>query len=167
MAQIEGWQGRFLEDFHVGDVYRCRYGRTVTETENIQFTLLTNNTNQIHFNRQYGERSGFGACLVNSLLTVAIVTGMSVPDVSENGFALGWTDIKLPNPVRPEDTLYSETEVLDVRESKSRPGQGILSVATRGFNQHGEVVVQMQRQIMVWKRDHAPVNDIWPVTSKQ
>jgi itaconyl-CoA hydratase len=157
-----GWQGRFLEDFEPGDVYRCRFGRTVTETENIQFTLLTNNTNQIHFNREYGKRSGFDACLVNSLLTVAIVTGMSVPDVSENGFALGWDEIRLPNPVRPDDTLYSETEVVEVRESRSRPGQGILTVKTRGYNQRGETVVEMQRKIMVWKRDAAPVNDIFP-----
>jgi acyl dehydratase len=86
---VDGWQGRFLEDFKVGDVYRCRFGRTVTEYDNISFTLLTNNTNQIHFNRDYGEKSEFGNCLVNSILTVAIVTGMSVPDISENGFNLG------------------------------------------------------------------------------
>jgi acyl dehydratase len=163
----QGWQGRFLEDFEVGDLYRSRLGRTVTQTENIQFTLLTNNTNQIHFNSQYGERSGFGGCLVNSLLTVAIVTGMSVPDVSENGFALGWTDIRLPNPVHPEDTLYSETEVLEVRESRSRPGQGVVTVATRGYNQRGETVVEMQRTIMVWKRDDAPVIDIFPEVSNK
>ncbi len=159
----QGWQGRFLEDFEVGDVYRCRFGRTVTETENIQFTLLTNNTNQIHFNADYGERSGFGGCLVNSLLTISIVTGMSVPDVSENGVALGWNEIRLPNPVHPGDTLYSETEVINVRESQSRPEQGIVTVATRGYNQRGETVVEMQRTIMVWKQAHAPANDIFPV----
>lgn len=162
MGVVSGWQGRFLEDFQVGDVYRCRYGRTVTEADNIQFSLLTHNTNQIHFNRDYGERTEFGSCLVNSLLTIAIVTGMSVPDVSENGFALGWSDIRLPNPVRPNDTLYSETEVVDVRESRSRPGQGVVTVKTRGFNQRGELVVEMQRTVMVWKRQHAPVNDLFP-----
>ncbi len=162
MALKTGWQGRFLEDFEVGDVYRCRYGRTVTETDNINFTLLTNNTNQIHFNRDYGERSGFGGCLVNSILTIGIVTGMSVPDVSENGFALGWTDIRLPAPVLAGDTLYSETEVVDVRESKSRPEQGVLTVKTRGLNQRGEIVVEFQRTIMVWKRAHAPMNDLFP-----
>jgi acyl dehydratase len=160
---VQGWQGRFLEDFTVGDVYRCRYGRTVTQTENIQFTLLTNNTNQIHINSQYGERSGFGGCLVNSLLTISIVTGMSVPDVSENGVALGWSDIRLPNPVRPDDTLYSETEVLEVRESRSRPEQGIVTVKTRGYNQRGETVVEMQRSVLVWKRANAPVQDLFPV----
>jgi len=161
---VQGWQGRFLEDFNVGDVYRCRLGRTVTETENIQFTLLTNNTNQIHFNQDYGEKSGFGGCLVNSLLTIAIVTGMSVPDVSENGVALGWNEIRLPNPVRPGDTLYSDSEVMELRESVSRPSQGIVTVRTRGYNQRGEVVVEMQRSILVWKRDQAPVHAIFPVS---
>jgi acyl dehydratase len=160
---VDGWQGRFLEDFKVGDVYRCRFGRTVTEYDNISFTLLTNNTNQIHFNRDYGEKSEFGNCLVNSILTVAIVTGMSVPDISENGFNLGWSDIRLPNPVFPGDTLYSETEVLDVRESKSRPTQGVLSVATRGYTQKGTLVVDMRRSVMVWKREFAPANDLFPV----
>ena len=160
---VDGWQGRFLEDFQVGDVYRCRFGRTVTEYDNISFTLLTNNTNQIHFNRDYGEKSEFGNCLINSILTVAIVTGMSVPDISENGFNLGWSDIRLPNPVFPGDTLYSETEVLDVRESNSRPTQGVLTVKTRGYNQKGTLIMESQRSVMVWKREFAPVNDIFPV----
>ena len=159
---VDGWQGRFLEDFRPGDVYRCRYGRTVTEAENTQFTLLTNNTNQVHFNREYADRAGFGGILVNSLLTLSIVTGMSVPDVSENGIALGWKDIRLPNPVHPGDTLYSETEVLEVRESRSRPQQGIVTVRTRGLNQRGETVVEMERSILVWKREHAPARDIFP-----
>jgi len=160
---VQGWQGRFLEDFEAGEVYRCRFGRTVTEAENIQFTLLTNNTNQIHYNRDYGEKSGFGGCLVNSLLTIAIVTGMSVADVSENGVALGWDEIRLPNPVYPGDTLYSETEVIEVRESNSRPAQGIVTVRTRGYNQRGETVVEMQRSILVWKREDAPVRAIFPI----
>jgi acyl dehydratase len=159
---VEGWQGRFLEDFHVGDVYRCRYGRTVTETENTQFTLLTNNTNQIHFNTDYASKAGFGGILVNSLLTLSIVTGMSVADVSENGVALGWTDIRLPTPVHPSDTLYSESEVVEVRESQSRPQQGIVTVKTRGLNQRGEVVIEMQRAILVWKREHAPMHRVFP-----
>ena len=164
---VEGWQGRFLEDFEVGDVYRCRFGRTVTEYDNISFTLLTNNTNQIHYNRDYGEKSGFGGCLVNSALTLAIVTGLSVEDVSENGVNLGWDGIKLPNPVHPGDTLYSETEVLGVRESQSRPAQGIVNIATRGYKQDGTLVIEYTRTILVWKRDQAPVNDLFPVTDSQ
>jgi acyl dehydratase len=157
-----GWQGRFFEDFAVGDVYRCRYGRTVTEADNIQFTLLTNNTNQIHFNRDYGEKTEFGSTLVNSALTLAIVAGMGVMDVSENGFALGWDEIALPHPVLPGDTLYSESEVVDKRESNSRPEQGIVKVETRGYNQHGDLVIRYRRSVMVWKRDHAPARTIFP-----
>ena len=109
MAVVTGWEGRYLEDFNVGDVYRCRVGRTVTENDNIWFTLLTNNTNQIHFNNEYGKRTEFGKCLINSALTLAIVAGMGVADVSENGFALGWDQIRLPNP------LFAGTPLFRVR----------------------------------------------------
>ncbi len=160
-----GFQGRFFEDFALGDIYRCRYGRTVTEADNIQFTLLTNNTNQIHFNREYGKRTTFGNCLVNSALTLAIVAGMSVPDVSENGFALGWDEVKLPNPVFAGDTLYSETEIVGLRESASRPEMGIVKVLTRGYNQHGKAVIEQRRTVMVWKRAHAPSRDVFPKVS--
>lgn len=163
MGEVKpGWQGRFFEDFEVGDVYRCRYGRTVTEADNIQFTLLTNNTNQIHFNRDYGEKTEFGNTLVNSALTLSIVAGMGVADVSENGFALGWDEITLPHPVFPGDTLYSESEVVEKRESRSRPAQGIVKVETRGYNQHGDLVIRYRRSVMVWKRAHAPSLDIFP-----
>jgi len=163
MGQVKpGWEGRYFEDFEVGDIYRCRYGRTVTEADNIQFTLLTNNTNQIHFNRDYGEQTEFGSTLVNSALTLAIVAGMGVADVSENGFALGWDEITLPNPLFPGDTLYSESEVVEKRESKSRPTQGIVKVETRGYNQHGDLVIRYRRSVMVWKREAAPSKDIFP-----
>jgi itaconyl-CoA hydratase len=158
MGLKPGWEGRWFEDFEVGDVYRCRYGRTVTEAENTAFTLMTNNSNQIHFNREYGEKSGFGGVLVNSLLTLSIVTGMSVMDVSENGIALGWEEIRLPNPVRPGDTLYEETEVVEARESKSRPEQGIVTVRTTGSNQRGEAVIEFRRSVLVWRRGKGPGN---------
>jgi acyl dehydratase len=163
MSQIKrGWEGRFFEDFEVGDIYRCRYGRTVTEADNIQFTLLTNNTNQIHFNRDYGARTQWGQCLVNSALTLSIVAGMGVADVSENGFALGWDEIVLPAPVFAGDTLYCESEVVDVRESRSRPGQGIVKVETRGYKQDGALVIRYRRSVMVWKRAHAPSAALFP-----
>jgi len=158
----KGWEGRFFEDFEVGDVYRCRYGRTVTEADNIQFTLLTNNTNQIHFNRDYGARTQWGQCLVNSALTLSIIAGMGVADVSENGFALGWDEIALPHPVFAGDTLYSESEVLEVRESQSNPGRGIVKVETRGYNQVGTLVIRYRRSVMVWKRDFAPSLALFP-----
>ena len=112
MTVVPGWEGRYFEDFNVGDVYRCRLGRTVTEADNIWFTLLTSNTNQIHFNNDFARRTEFGQCLINSTLTLAIVTGMGVADVSENGVALGWDEVKLPHPLFAGDTLYSESSVL-------------------------------------------------------
>jgi len=158
----QGWNGRFFEDFQVGDVYRSRLGRTVTETDNIQFTMITNNTNQIHFNADYASRTEFKRPLVNSALTLAVVAGLGVSDLSENGFALGWDYIKLPNPVFPGDTLYSESEVISVRESKTRSSQGVVKVRTRGVNQNGQVVIEYERSIMVWKKAHAPLIALFP-----
>jgi itaconyl-CoA hydratase len=162
MTVKPGWEGRFFEDFAVGDVYRCRLGRTVTEADNTWFTLLTNNTNQIHFNSDYARRTEFGRCVVNSALTLAIVAGMGVADVSENGFALGWDEIRLPNPLFAGDTLYSESEVLETRESKSKPHLGIVKVRTRGVQQEGKVVIDYVRTVMVWKRAHAPQRNLFP-----
>ncbi len=162
MAVVTGWEGRFFDDFTVGDVYRVRYGRTVTENDNIWFTLLTNNTNQIHFNNDYGSKTDFGQCLINSTLTLAIVTGMCVADVSENGFALGWDEVRMPNPLFAGDTIYAETEVLEKRESKSRPGQGIVKVKHRGIKQDGTIVIEMTRSAMVWTRAAAPTVGIFP-----
>ena len=157
-----GWEGRYFEDFEVGDIYQCRYGRTVTEADNTQFTLITNNTNQIHFNRDYASRTEWGQPLVNSALTLSIVAGMGVTDVSENGFALGWDEITLPHPVFAGDTLYSESEVVETRASKSRPGQGIVKVETRGYNQDGVLVIKYRRSVMVWTREAAPNQQLFP-----
>jgi itaconyl-CoA hydratase len=130
--------------------------------DNIQFTLLTNNTNQIHFNHDYAKRTEWKRPLVNSALTLSIVAGMGVADVSEHGFALGWDWIKLPHPVFGGDTLYSETEVIETRESRSRPTQGVVKIETRGYNQDGDLVIQYRRSIMVWKREHAPALELFP-----
>ena len=158
----DGWLGRFFEDFNVGDVYRSRLGRTITEADNIQFTLLTNNTNQIHFNTHYASRTEFKRPLVNSAMTLSVIAGLGVADISENGFALGWDYIKLPNPVFPGDTLYSESEVISARESKSRPDQGVVKVRTRGVNQDGVIVIEYERSVMVWKRARAPLMALFP-----
>lgn len=162
MAVKPGWQGRFFEDFQVGDVYRSSGGRTVIEADNIWFTLLTNNTNQIHINNDYGARTEFGKCLINSTFTLAVVTGLTVTDVSANGFNLGWESVTLPHPLFAGDTLYAETEVLRVRESRSNPTRGIVQVKTRGIQQEGKVVIELTRSIMVWKRDHAPAINTFP-----
>lgn len=162
MAVKPGWEGRYFEDFEVGDIYRCRLGRTLTEADNTWFTLLTNNTNQIHFNTEYARRTQYGRPLINSALTLAIVAGMGVADVSENGFALGWDQIELPHPLFAGDTLYSESEVLEKRESRSRPQWGIVKVRTRGIQQDGNVVISYTRSVMVWKREYAPNRDLFP-----
>jgi itaconyl-CoA hydratase len=159
------WRGRFYDDFEVGDVFQSRLGRTISETDNVWFTLLTLNTNQVHFNHEFAAGTEFGKPLVNSTFTLALVTGMSVPDTSENATAnLSWTDIKLPNPVYVGDTLWSETEIVSKRESRSRPSVGIVGVRCRGINQRREVVIEFQRTFMVYKRDAAEVSDTFPGT---
>jgi itaconyl-CoA hydratase len=159
------WRGRYYEDFDVGDVFRSRFGRTITDTENIWFTCLTLNTNQVHFNVPFAERTRFGKPLVNSTFTLAVVTGMSVPDTSENATAnLAWTDIKLPNPVFAGDTLWVESEILDKRESRSNPTVGIVTMRCRGINQRREVVVEFKRTFMIYKRDAPEAVETFPGT---
>lgn len=157
-----GWLGRFYEDFVVGDIYQSRTGRTITQADNIWFTLLTNNSNQLHFNQHYAEHTDFGRPLVNSALTLAIVAGLGVADTSENGFALGWGDIHLPHPLFEGDTLYSESIVLAKQESRSKPDRGIVTFRSRGIRHDGVVVMEYTRSVMVWKRAHAPILNVFP-----
>jgi itaconyl-CoA hydratase len=162
-AAPKAWRGRFLEDFEVGDVYRSRLGRTVTETDNVWFTCLTMNTNQLHFNDAYAARTRFGRPLVNSCLTLALVTGLSVPDTSENAAAnLAWTDIALPAPVYAGDTLWAESEILEARESASNASVGIVAMRTRGVNQRGETVIEFRRTFMVYRRDAPEAASAFP-----
>jgi len=159
------WRGRFYEDFAVGDVFKSRLGRTVTEVDNIWFTCLTLNTNQVHFNTPYAERTQFGKPLVNSAFTLALVTGMTVPDTSENAAAnLQWTDIKLPKPVFAGDTLWAESEILELRESQSNPKVGIVTMRSRGVNQRREVVIEFKRTFMVYKRGVPEAEPTFPGT---
>jgi itaconyl-CoA hydratase len=157
MVVKEGWRGRFFEDFEVGDIYEHPLGRTVTTTDNSWFTLLTQNTAAIHFDHYYASQTEFGKPLVDSTFTLALVTGQSVTDISQNVFAnLGWDEVRLPAPVFEGDTIYSRSEVLEKRESRSRQNVGIVTVKTTGFNQEGEVVITFNRTIMVYKKDDAP-----------
>jgi itaconyl-CoA hydratase len=145
--------GRYYEDFRVGDIYQHRPGRTVTQYDNISFTLLTMNTHPMHFDEEYAKHSEFGRCIVCSPLTVALMAGMSVTDVSQKAIAnLGWDEIKLTHPLFPGDTLYAESEVLDKRESKSRPGAGVVTVKTIGLNQAGVKVAEFSRTMLIMKR---------------
>jgi acyl dehydratase len=148
--------GRYFEDFQIGDVYEHRPGRTITETDNTWFTLLTMNTHPMHFDAEYAKASEFGRCIVCSPFTVALMVGMSVTDVSQKAIAnLGWSDIKLTHPLFAGDTLTCESQVLDKRESKSRPGAGIVTVKTDGYNQDGKLVCTFNRTMLIARRGHS------------
>jgi acyl dehydratase len=156
IAAAAGGHGRFLEDFRVGDVYRHWPGRTITEADNIQFSLMTMNRHPMHCDAAYAARSEFGKPLVNSGLTVAIVVGMTVDDVSLNAIAnLGWKEIRLTAPVFPGDTVYARSEVLDVRDSRSRPGQGIVTTRTEAFKQDGTLFMTFERSSLIPRRAKA------------
>jgi itaconyl-CoA hydratase len=157
------WRGRFFEDFAVGDVFRSRLGRTISEADNVWFTCLTMNTNQVHFNTPFAEGTRFGRLLVNSAFTLALVTGLTVPDTSENAAAnLGWTDIKLPKPVFVGDTLWAESEILELRASESNPAVGIVTMRCRGVNQDGGTVIEYRRTFMAYRRTAEEVNGGFP-----
>jgi acyl dehydratase len=148
--------GRHYEDFTVGDVYEHRPGRTITQTDNIWFTLLTMNTHPMHFDEEYAKASEFGKCIVCSPFTVALMVGMSVTDTSQKAIAnLGWTDIKMTFPLFAGDTLYAASEVLGKRESGSRPGAGIVTIRTVGKNQDGKEVCSFNRTMLIAKRGHS------------
>ena len=156
--QAPGSYGRYLEDFTVGDVYHHPVGRTLTSADNTWLTLLTQNTARLHFDHHYASQTAFGRPLVNSTITLALVTGQSVMDVSFNVMAnLGWDEVRLPNPVFEGDTIYSQSEVLAVRDSASRPEVGVVTVRTTGFNQDGVVVITFTRTLLVYRRGHGPI----------
>ncbi len=147
--------GRYYEDFNVGDIYEHRPGRTISETDNTWFTLLTMNQHPLHFDAEYAKASEFGRIVVASPFTVSLMAGMSVSDVSQKAIAnLGWTDIELTHPVFVGDTLYAASEVLEKRESKSRPTAGIVTVRTVGFNQDKKEIGRFLRKILIPKRGH-------------
>lgn len=159
MAIKPGWTGRVFEDFMVGDVYEHPLGRTITQADNIWFTCITMNTNPIHFDAEYASHTQFKRPLVNSCFTLALVTGQSVTDLTVNGVAnLGWDEVKLPHPLFEGDTVYSASEVLETRPSKTRPEVGIVRVKTSGRNQAGQTVIEFTRTFMVWKRGHVPAS---------
>ena len=157
MAIKHGWTGRVFEDFEVGDIYEHPLGRTVTQADNVWFTCITMNTNPIHFDAEYASKTEFKRPLVNSCFTLALVTGQSVTDLTMNAVAnLGWDAITLPHPLFEGDTVYAKSEVLETRESRSRPQTGIVRVKTTGRNQTGQTVIEFTRTFMVWKRGCVP-----------
>ena len=148
--------GRCFEDFEVGMVIRHALGRTVTSTDNTWFTLLTVNTNPIHFDAYYSAQTEFGQPLMNSTFTLALVTGLTVADVSQYAVNLGWDEVRMPAPLFEGDTVYAQTEVLSTRESRSRPTMGLVEIKTTGYKQDGVVVIEFRRTILVYKRGHVP-----------
>jgi len=157
MAITQGWTGRVFEDFTVGDVYEHPLGRTILDADNVWFTCLTMNTNPIHFDGEYAKQTEFTKRLVNSCFTLSLVTGQSVTDLTMNAVAnLGWDNVRLPHPLFEGDTVYSRSEVLETRESTSRPHAGIVRVRTTGANQDKTPVIEFTRTFMVWKRGHVP-----------
>ena len=152
--------GRYFEDFEVGHIYEHRPGRTITHTDNVHFTLLTMNTHPLHFDYEFSKNTEFGKPLVCSPLTVALMVGMSVSDTSQKAVAnLGWDKIKMTHPLFCEDTLYAESEVLEKRESSSRPEQGIVTIKTIGKNQNDDVVCTFERTMLIWKRGFGNSDD--------
>lgn len=148
--------GRYYEEFRVGDVYEHRPGRTLTDVDNTWFTLLTMNTHPLHFDAEYAAKSEFGKPLMNSAFTLSVVAGMSVSDVSQKTIAnLGWNNIRLTAPVFAGDTIYAESEVLEKRESKSRPTAGIVTVKTTGKKSDGRVFMTFERTVLIPKEGYA------------
>jgi len=153
---VEGWHGRYYEDFTVGDVYKHPFGRTVTETDNVWMTNVTMNLNPMHFNEAYAAETEFGERLVNGLVVISTAVGMSVVDVSVNATAnLGYDNIRHHSPVFHGDTLFAESEVLSKRELESRDHVGIVETELRAYNQHDDLVLSLERTPMVLKRAHA------------
>ena len=170
MTVHEAVLGRFFEDFVVGDVYQHPFGRTISEADSTWFTLLTCNTNQNHFNAHLAQSNPItqGRIIVNSGLTVALVLGLSVIDMSQNAIAnLGWTDIRLTHPIFIGDTVYAESTVIEVRESSSRPEVGILTMRTRGLNQDGVEVVSWLRTVMIPKRSSGIGQNYFPIPAAE
>jgi acyl dehydratase len=148
--------GRYFEDFTIGDIYEHRPGKTVLESDNHLFTLLTLNTHPLHFDAEYGKATEFGRNLVVSTYTLALLIGMSVSDCSQKAIAnLGMDEVRFTAPVFAGDTLYGESEVLAKRESRSRPGQGIVTIRTLGRNQTGTVVCSFRRDMLIPARGAA------------
>ncbi|WP_066288189.1 MaoC family dehydratase [Arthrobacter sp. B6] len=154
---VAGWSGRLFEDFSPGDIYYHPFGKTVTESDNQSFTLMTQNVAKTHVDRNFAKATEFGLPLVNSAFTLALVTGQSTIDLSMNVFAnMGWDEVRMPSPVYEGDTIYSRSKVLSTRASKSRPNLGLVTVATEGFNQDNKIVVSYRRTFMVYRQGHLP-----------
>lgn len=153
--------GLYYEDFEPGMIIEHRPGRTITDYDNISMSLLTMNTAQLHFDSHYASKTEWKKILVDSTLTLAIITGMTVNTISKKVVAnLEWDKVKLLKPIFAGDTIYAETEIIEKRGSRSRPTQGIVTVETRGIKQTNEIFMSFRRTILIYKKGHAPEYDI-------
>jgi itaconyl-CoA hydratase len=156
-AANAGETGLCYEDFEIGHIHQHRFGRTLTQHDNVTFSLLTLGLNQVHFNDDYASRTPYGKAIMPSPLTLAVVTGISAIDFGQNTMAnLGWQEVTMPRPVFAGDTIYARSKVVEMRTSKSRPSTGIIAVVTEGYNQDGEIVMTFGRKFMVYRRGHTP-----------
>ena len=146
--------GKYFEDLEVGARYRHAVGRTVTEMDNTLFCALTMNTQPLHLNADFAAQSQFGQRIVNGIFTLGLVVGLSVPEMTEGTIIanLGYDKVVHPNPVFHGDTVYAETEVLEKRESATRPDRGLVRLKQTGKKQDGAVVVEFERTVMFLKR---------------
>ena len=146
--------GKYFEEFKVGETFQHQPGRTVTETDNLLITTLTMNVQPLHLDAEFGKKAEFGQVLVNSIFTLGLTVGLSVGDLTLGTTVgnLGFEKVEFPKPVFHGDTIYSETEVVDKRESRSRPQWGIVTFVHRARNQHDEVVMVARRNSMMRKR---------------
>lgn len=170
-SPVLAWKGRYFEDFVVGDLYQHPLGRTVIQADNVWLTLLTQNTAPLHFDVHYAAQTEFGKPLVDSTFTLALVTGQSVVDLSQHVMAnLGWDRVRMPNPLFEGETVYSQSEVLATRESRSHPEAGIVTVRTIGYTAQGKIVISFERTFMVYRSGHGPklaaVRPVWDIRSR-
>lgn len=151
------WRERFFEDFRVGDRCLHRSARTVSEHDNTLFTLLTQNPAPLHLDHEFARQAGFERVPLNSTLTLALVTGQSVADLTPNVMTnLGWREVRLPAPAFAGDTLYSESVIESLRASASRPAVGVVGLRTQGYTQDGTLVIECLRTVLMYRRGHAP-----------
>ena len=146
--------GKYYDELNVGMTIRHSLGRTVTETDNVLFNSLTMNTQPLHMNADFASNTQFGQRIVNGILTLGIVVGLTVGDLTEGTIIanLSYEKVNHPRPVFHGDTLYVETEVIDMRESRSKPDQGIVKLRHIGKNQHGEIICEVERTALFLKR---------------
>lgn len=146
--------GKYFEDLQVGDRFQHATGRTLTEMDNVLFSALSLNTQPLHINEDFAARTPFGQRIVNGLFTLALVVGLSVSELTEGTIIanLGYDHVRHPNPAFHGDTVYAETEVLEMRPSNSRPEAGVVRLKQTGRKPDGTVVVELERTVLFLRR---------------